>query len=97
MVTSLMDTPGRRDTHVRHDDADHEDEGRHRVLAHAQGRGEERDAQREGDRADDLDEVVNFFIDRRLLGFLRAKLSRHGRGSLTRRGDALMIMKTASR
>ena len=37
MATSLMDTTGRRATHVRHDDANHEDEGRDRVLAHAQG------------------------------------------------------------
>ena len=33
-ATSLVDTPGRRATHVRDDDADHEDEGRHGVLAH---------------------------------------------------------------
>ena len=88
---------GRRGTHVRHDDANHENEGRHRVLAHAERRREERDAQREGDRGNDLDEVVDFFIYWRLLRFLRATLSRHGRGSLTRRVDALMIMKMASR
>ena len=97
MDTSLMDTTGRRETHVRHDDADHENEGRHRVLAHAERRREERDAQRERDRGNDLDEVVDFFIYWRLLRFLCAKLSRNCRGSLTRRVDALMIMETASR
>ena len=30
-----MDTTGRRETHVRDDDADHKHEGRDRVLAHA--------------------------------------------------------------
>ena len=70
MVTSLMDTTGRRETHVRDNNTNHEDEGRHRVLAHAQRRREERDAQREGDRGDDLDEVVDLFIYWRLLGFL---------------------------
>ena len=69
--TTLMDTTGRRETHVRHDDANHKHEGRHGVLAHAERRREERDAQREGDGRDDLDEVVDLLVDRRLLRFLR--------------------------
>ena len=35
MATSHMDTTGRRETHVRHNNTNHKHQGRHRVLAHA--------------------------------------------------------------
>ena len=73
-----MDTTGRRETHVRDDDADHEDEGRDRVLAHAERGRKKRDAQREGDGRDDLDEVVDLLVDGSLFRFLRGTTpSRH--------------------
>ena len=97
MATSLMDTTGRRATHVRHNNTNHEHEGRDRVLAHAERRRKEGNPQSKGDRRDDLDEVVDLLVDGSLFRFLCAKLSRNCRSSLTRRVDALRDASTASR
>jgi hypothetical protein len=69
MVTSLMDTTGRRETHVRHNNTNHKDEGRDRVLAHAERGRKKGNPQSKGDGRDDLDEVVDLLVDRRLLRF----------------------------
>ena len=69
MATSPMDTTGRRETHVRDNNANHKHEGRDRVLAHAQRGGKKRNPHSEGDGRDDLDEVVDLLVDGRLLGF----------------------------
>ena len=108
--TTLVDvrwSRGRRETHVRHDDADHEDEGRDRVLAHAERRREERDAQSKGDGRDDLDEVVDLLVDGSLFGFraqgelgdlacVARTPSRHRLRSFTRRVGSRVIMTTTS-